>query len=173
MRHNVNIFFAIALFFLVGLSMICYRTIQEIVGRGFRRYPVKRAHGKVIVFAKVNGKPSLKVVERAERMCRVKILIVLAVRLYPLCRSFTQSTTSPVPELRRRISLIVSVPARCVDSDEAAVCVISRAEISACRRTSLQAVEVLPVRFVLYRRFGHPVFMRVFQKGLTKPHIPC
>ena len=62
--------------------MICYIAIQEIVESGFRRNPVKRAHGKVIVFAKVNCKLSLEVVERVEGMCCVKVLIVLTVRAF-------------------------------------------------------------------------------------------
>ena len=63
----------------VGLSMICYIVLQKIIESGFRRDPVKRTHGKVIVFPKVNGELFFEVVERVERMSCVKILIILAV----------------------------------------------------------------------------------------------
>ena len=48
---------------LVGLSMICYTEAQKIIESSFGRIPVKRAHGKVIVFAKMNRKLRLKVAE--------------------------------------------------------------------------------------------------------------
>ena len=47
----------------VGLSMICYTVLQKIIKSSLRRIPVKRAHGKVIVFTKMNGKLRLKVAE--------------------------------------------------------------------------------------------------------------
>ena len=63
----------------VGLSMICYTEAQKIIESSLRREPVKRAHGKVIVFAKMDGKLSFEVVEGVERMSCVKVLIILAV----------------------------------------------------------------------------------------------
>ena len=54
-------FFENALGELVGLSMICYTEAQKIIESSFGRIPVKRAHGKVIVFAKMNRKLRLKV----------------------------------------------------------------------------------------------------------------
>ena len=59
--------------------MICYTEVQKIIESSLRRYPVKRAHGKVIVFAKMDGKLSFEVIEGVERMSCVKILIILAV----------------------------------------------------------------------------------------------
>ena len=47
----------------VVLSMICYIVLQKNIESSLGRDPVKRAHGKVIVFAKVNGKLSFKIVE--------------------------------------------------------------------------------------------------------------
>ena len=43
--------------------MICYTVLQKIIKSSLRRIPVKRAHGKVVVFAKVNGKLSFEIVE--------------------------------------------------------------------------------------------------------------
>ena len=43
--------------------MICYTEAQKIIESSLRRIPVKRAHGKVIVIAKMNGKLRLKVAE--------------------------------------------------------------------------------------------------------------
>ena len=56
-------FFENALGELVGLSMICYTEAQKIIESSFGRIPVKRAHGKVIVIAKMNRKLRLKVAE--------------------------------------------------------------------------------------------------------------
>ena len=56
-------FFENALGELVGLSMICYTEAQKIIESSLRRIPVKRVHGKVVVFAKVNGKLSFEIVE--------------------------------------------------------------------------------------------------------------
>ena len=61
----------------VGLSMICYTKTQEIIKSSLRRYSVKRAHRKVIVFAKMDGKLSFEVIEGAKRMSYVKVLIIL------------------------------------------------------------------------------------------------
>ena len=47
----------------VGLSMICYTEAQKFIESSLRRIPVKRVHGKVIVFTKMNGKLRLKVAE--------------------------------------------------------------------------------------------------------------
>lgn len=58
--------------------MICYIVLQKIIESGFRWNPVKRTHGKVIVFPKVNGELFFEVVEWVERMSCVKILIILA-----------------------------------------------------------------------------------------------
>ena len=66
-------------FVFVGLSMICYTKEQKIIESSLRRNPVKWAHGKVIVFAKMDGKLSFEVVEGVERMSCVKVLIILAV----------------------------------------------------------------------------------------------
>ena len=63
----------------VGLSMICYTVLQKIIESSLGRGPVKRAHGKVIVFAKVNGKLVFEIVERVECMSCVKVLIILTV----------------------------------------------------------------------------------------------
>ena len=63
----------------VGLSMICYTKAQKIIESSLRRDPVKRAHGKVIVFTKMDGKLSFEVVEGVKRMSCVKVLIILAV----------------------------------------------------------------------------------------------
>ena len=63
----------------VGLSMICYTVLQKIIESSLGRDPVKRAHGKVIVFAKVNGKLVFEIVERVECMSCVKVLIILTV----------------------------------------------------------------------------------------------
>ena len=43
--------------------MICYTEAQKIIESSFGRIPVKRAHGKVIVIAKMNRKLRLKVAE--------------------------------------------------------------------------------------------------------------
>ena len=43
--------------------MICYTEAQKFIESSLRRIPVKRVHGKVVVFAKVNGKLRLKVAE--------------------------------------------------------------------------------------------------------------
>lgn len=51
-----------ALFFVAGLSMICYTEVSEIMESSLGREPGKMAHGKVIVFVKVNGKLSFEVV---------------------------------------------------------------------------------------------------------------
>lgn len=59
--------------------MICYTKVQEIIESSLRRDPVKRAHGEIIVFAKMDGKLSFEVVEGVERMSCVKVLIILAV----------------------------------------------------------------------------------------------
>ena len=71
----------IFLFFLqnVGLSMICYTKAQKNIESSLRRDPVKRAHGKVIVFTMMDGKLSFEVVEGVKRMSCVKVLIILAV----------------------------------------------------------------------------------------------
>ena len=61
----------------VGLSMICYTKTQEIIKSSLRRYSVKRAHRKVIVFAKMDGKLSFEVIEGVKRMSCVKVLIIL------------------------------------------------------------------------------------------------
>ena len=65
--------------FFVGLSMICYTKAQKNIESSLRRDPVKRAHGKVIVFTKMDGKLSFEVVEGVKRMSCVKVLIILAV----------------------------------------------------------------------------------------------
>ena len=59
--------------------MISYTEIEKIKEGSFGRDPVKRAHGKVIVFAKVNGKLVFEIVERVECMRCVKVLIILTV----------------------------------------------------------------------------------------------
>ena len=59
--------------------MICCTEAQKIIESSLRSDPVKRAHGKIIVFAKMDGKLSFEVVERVERMSCVKVLIILAV----------------------------------------------------------------------------------------------
>ena len=62
--------------------MICYTKAQKNIESSLRRDPVKRAHGKVIVFTKMDGKLSFEVVEGVEgvkRMSCVKALIILAV----------------------------------------------------------------------------------------------
>ena len=64
---------------IVGLSMICYTKAQKIIESSLRRDPVKRAHGKVIVFTKMDDKLSFEVVEGVKRMSCVKVLIILAV----------------------------------------------------------------------------------------------
>ena len=56
-------FFENALGELVGLTMICYTEAQKIIESSFGRISVKRAHGKVIVIAKMNRKLRLKVAE--------------------------------------------------------------------------------------------------------------
>ena len=43
--------------------MICYTEAQKFIESSLRRIPVKRAHGKVVVFTKMNGKLRLKVAE--------------------------------------------------------------------------------------------------------------
>ena len=57
--------------------MICYTKAQKNIESSLRRDPVKRAHGKVIVFTKMDGKLSFEVVEGVKRMSCVKVLIIL------------------------------------------------------------------------------------------------
>ena len=57
--------------------MICYTKTQEIIESSLRRYSVKRAHGKVIAFKKMDGKLSFEVIEGVKRMSCVKVLIIL------------------------------------------------------------------------------------------------
>ena len=53
-----------ALFFTnVGLSMISYTGIQKNKESSFRREPVKRTHGKIVIFAKMNGKLHFEVIK--------------------------------------------------------------------------------------------------------------
>ena len=59
--------------------MICYTKAQKNIESSLRRDPVKRAHGKVIVFTMMDGKLSFEVVEGVKRMSCVKVLIILAV----------------------------------------------------------------------------------------------
>ena len=62
-----------------NVGLICYTMLQKIIESSLGRDPVKRAHGKVIVFAKVNGKLVFEIVERVECMRCVKVLIILTV----------------------------------------------------------------------------------------------
>ena len=57
--------------------MICYTKAQKIIESSLRRDPVKRTHGKVIEFTKMDGKLSFEVVEGVKRMSCVKVLIIL------------------------------------------------------------------------------------------------
>ena len=75
-------FFENALGELVGLSMICYTEAQKIIESSFGRIPVKRAHGKVIVFAKMNRKLRLKVAAGYHRYSG-------AASPEPVCRCFS------------------------------------------------------------------------------------
>ena len=61
-------------------------------------------------------------------------------------------------------------PARCVDLDDGAVCAISHAAIQSYRRTSAANGKYIAIRFVLDCRLCYPIFLRIFQKGLTKLH---
>ena len=64
----------------VGLSMICYTETQKIQERVFGRNPIKRTHGKVIVFAKVNSKLCFEVGKRVKFVCGVEVFVIFAVR---------------------------------------------------------------------------------------------
>ena len=44
--------------------------------------PVKRTHGKVIIFSAVNSKLLFKVVEREEFMSGIKILVIFSMRTF-------------------------------------------------------------------------------------------
>lgn len=50
-------------FYHVGLSMISYTEMQKIKESSFRRDPIKWAHRKVIVIAKMNSKLRLEVLK--------------------------------------------------------------------------------------------------------------
>ena len=49
----------------------------NILGRSF---PIKRAHGEIIVFSAVNSKLLFKVIKRVECVSGIKIFIIFAVR---------------------------------------------------------------------------------------------
>ena len=60
--------------------MICYTETQKIQERVFGRNPIKRTHGKVIVFAKVNSKLCFEVGKRVKFVCGVEVFVIFAVR---------------------------------------------------------------------------------------------
>ena len=58
--------------------MICYTETQKIQERVFGRNPIKRTHGKVIVFAKVNSKLCFEVGKRVKFVCGVEVFVIFA-----------------------------------------------------------------------------------------------
>lgn len=53
----------------------------NILGRGF---PIKRAHGEIIVFSAVNSKLLFKVIKRVECVGSIEVFVVFTVRALDL-----------------------------------------------------------------------------------------
>ena len=59
--------------------MISYTEIEKIKEGSFGRDPVKRAHRKMVVFTKMNGKLRFEILKRVKFVRSIKVFIVLTV----------------------------------------------------------------------------------------------
>ena len=59
--------------------MISYTEIEKIKEGSFWRDPVKRAHRKIVVFTKMNGKLRFEILKRVKFVRSIKVFIVLTV----------------------------------------------------------------------------------------------